>query len=101
MAETKAKKEQGSIAKGLRLLWTTTLVLIALGFLGIFAIGQGWLGKLPPISDLQNPISKYASRIYSDDGVLMGTWSYASENRVIVPYDCSRWKEGCDWRQAF
>lgn len=87
MAETKKKKEQGSIAKGLRVLWMTTLVLIALGFVGVFAISQGWLGKLPPISDLQNPINKYASRIYSDDEMLMGTWSYASENRVMVPYD--------------
>ena len=87
MAETKDKKPTGSIAKGLRVVWVTTLVLIALGFLGIFAIGQGWLGKLPPISELQNPINKYASRVYSDDGILMGTWSYASENRVMVPYD--------------
>ena len=69
------------------MVWITTLALIALGFIGIFAIGQGWLGKLPPISELQNPINKYASRVYSDDGVLMGTWSYASENRVMVPYD--------------
>ena len=87
MPETKDKKPTGSIAKGLRVVWITTLALIALGFIGIFAIGQGWLGKLPPISELQNPINKYASRVYSDDGVLMGTWSYASENRVMVPYD--------------
>lgn len=90
MAETKDKKEtkgQGSIAHGLRVVWVTTLILIALGLFGVFAISQGWLGKLPPISDLQNPINKYASRVYTDDGKLMGTWSYASENRVIVPYD--------------
>ncbi|MDO4994231.1 MAG: transglycosylase domain-containing protein, partial [Bacteroidales bacterium] len=87
MSEKNDKKPAGSIAKGLHVVWITTLVLIALGFFGIFAIGQGWLGKLPPISELQNPINKYASRVYSDDGVLMGTWSYASENRVMVPYD--------------
>ena len=87
MSETKDKKPTGGIGKGLRILWMTTLIIILLGFLGVFAIGQGWLGKLPPISELQNPISKYASRVYSEDGVLMGTWSYASENRVMVPYD--------------
>lgn len=80
-------KKKKSIAKGLRILWIGTLTVILLGFFVVFAITQGWLGTLPPISELQNPISKYASRVYTADGKLMGTWSYASENRVIVPYD--------------
>jgi len=80
-------KRKKSIANGLRILWVGTLVLIGLGFFIVFAITRGWLGTLPPISELQNPISKYASRVYTADGKLMGTWSYASENRVIVPYD--------------
>ncbi len=81
------KSEMSSIGRGLRVVWTTVVVLLLLGVLVVLAISQGWLGKLPPISDLQNPISKYASRVYSADGKLMGTWSYASENRVIVPFD--------------
>ena len=85
--KTEKPQKKASIARGLRIVWGTTITLLLLGVLGIFAISQGWLGKLPPISDLQNPISKYASRVYSADGKLMGTWSYASENRVIVPYD--------------
>ena len=56
-------------------------------FFGVFAISQGWFGKLPPVSDLQNPINKYSSRIYSSDGNQIGQWSYASENRVMVTYD--------------
>ena len=85
--KTEEKQKKPSIAKGLRIVWGTVIKLLALGFFGVFAISKGWLGQLPPISDLQNPISKYASRVYSADGKLMGTWSYASENRVIVPYD--------------
>ncbi len=85
--KTEEKQKKPSIAKGLRIVWGTVIILLALGFFGVFAISKGWLGQLPPISDLQNPISKYASRVYSADGKLMGTWSYASENRVIVPYD--------------
>lgn len=83
----KKPTEKKSIKKGLRILWMGVLVIIVAGAFVVFSITQGWLGKLPPISELQNPISKYASRVYSADGKLMGTWSYASENRVIVPFD--------------
>lgn len=68
-------------------LWILALLIIVGVFSALFAISRGWLGELPPISDLQNPINKYASRVYSDDGYLLGTWSYASENRVMVTYD--------------
>ena len=83
----KTVQPKPSIRFGLRVLWITVLVLILIGCFGIFAISKGWLGSLPPISDLQNPISKYASRIYTDDDRLMGTYSYASQNRLILPYD--------------
>lgn len=82
----KGKKSE-SIAVGLRLFWCLTFGIIFMMFLCVFAISQGWFGSLPPVSDLQNPINKYASRIYSYDGKQIGTWSYASENRVMVPYD--------------
>lgn len=68
-------------------LWIATGVIIFMMFFAVFAISQGWFGKLPPVSELQNPINKYASRIYSSDNQQIGTWSYASENRVMVPYD--------------
>lgn len=41
---------------------------------------------MPPIAELQSPISKYASQVISVDGRLMGTWS-RNENRVFVGYD--------------
>lgn len=67
--------------------WIVTGVIIFMMFFGVFAISQGWFGDLPPVSDLQNPINKYASRVYSADGKLIGTWSRASENRIMVTYD--------------
>lgn len=71
----------------LTILWSLTLCFILGAVFFVYAISKGWLGDLPPVSDLQNPINKYASRVYSSDGELIGTWCYASENRVIVPYD--------------
>lgn len=41
---------------------------------------------MPPLDELQSPISKYASQIISADGKVLGTWS-RNENRVFVPYD--------------
>ena len=83
----KEKDEKKKFKKVLKRLWFATFIILASMFLGVFAISQGWLGELPAISDLQNPINKSASRIYSADGKQIGTWSYASENRIMVSYD--------------
>ena len=41
---------------------------------------------MPPIEDLQNPISRYATQVISCDNKLLGTWSMSRENRVMVNY---------------
>ena len=41
---------------------------------------------MPPIEELQNPINRYATQIYSSDGKIMGTWNYNKENRILVDY---------------
>ena len=85
MSEMKKKETMATVNKALKRCWIFTGIIIFLMFFCVFAISQGWFGKLPPVSDLQNPINKYASRIYSSDEKLIGTWSYASENRLLVP----------------
>ena len=68
------------------LLWTL-LILFVLGTgVAFYAISEGWIGYMPPIEDLQNPINRFATQIYSSDGKLMGTWNYKRENRVMVDY---------------
>ena len=42
---------------------------------------------MPDIANLQNPISKYASQVYSVDGKILGTYSMNRENRILVDYD--------------
>lgn len=85
--ESKKAQPKSGLKKVLKFFWGMTLAILFLMFFGVFAISQGWLGTIPEISQLQNPINKSASRVYSDDGKLLGTWSYASENRLMVPYD--------------
>ena len=87
MGISKKNNDTSSVNTAIKGWWIVTGIIIFMMFFGVFAISQGWLGKLPPVSDLQNPINKYASRVYSSDGKLIGTWSYASENRMMVPYD--------------
>lgn len=83
----KKKNPKDSVRRGVIAVWSTVFILLFLFFGFIGAISWGWFGRLPEISELQNPISKSASRIYTADGKLMGTWSYASANRIMVPYD--------------
>lgn len=54
---------------------------------GFIAIWNGWIGYLPELEDLQNPINRYATQVYSSDGKVLGTWHLNKENRVVVPYE--------------
>lgn len=53
-------------------------------FYGIF---NGYIGYMPNIEQLQNPVNKFASQVFSADGKLLGTWSYSKANRIFVAYD--------------
>lgn len=65
--------------------------LFALGILSLaglfFAICRGWVGNMPSVEELENPIDKFATQIISSDGVLLGTYSNSRDNRVWVDYD--------------
>lgn len=52
-----------------------------------YFISIGWLGYLPAIDQLQNPINKYATEIYSSDLQLMGSYSRSKENRIRTDYN--------------
>lgn len=72
--------------KVLKIVWGVYIALFALVALLVLGVERGWIGYMPPIDELQSPISKYASQVISADGRLMGTWS-RNENRVFVGYD--------------
>ena len=65
------------------ILFGTGLLSLVLMF--VF-ITFGWIGYLPDIDELQNPINKYATEIYSSDMQLLGRYSRSTENRVKVNY---------------
>ena len=69
-----------------RFLWAVLLTGVLTTAVAFYAIREGWIGYMPPIEDLQNPISRYATQVYSADGKIMGTWSSDRGNRVMIDY---------------
>lgn len=67
-------------------LWGTLVLAFVVSVLAFTAIWNGWIGYMPPIEDLQNPINRFATQIYSADGKVIGTWNFNRENRVCIPY---------------
>ena len=67
-------------------LWALLLVFVLTAALAFTAIGKGWIGYMPPIEELQNPINRFATQVISADGRIMGTWNYNRENRIMVDY---------------
>ena len=67
-------------------MWTLIILGVLAAAGAFYAIYEGWIGYMPPIEDLQNPINRFATQVYSADGKVLGTWNYNRENRVVVDY---------------
>ncbi|MCZ2129144.1 MAG: transglycosylase domain-containing protein [Bacteroidia bacterium] len=68
--------------KVLLILWISLAGSIVFGFLFMFGISQGMLGKMPDIIELENPKSEIASEIYAEDGVVLGKYFYKNRSNV-------------------
>jgi penicillin-binding protein 1A len=69
-----------------RFLWAVLVAGVVTTAVAFYGISEGWIGYMPPIEDLENPINRYATQVYSSDGKLIGTWSSDRGNRVMVDY---------------
>ena len=67
-------------------LWSVLILSICGSALAFTAIWNGWIGYMPPIEDLQNPINRFATQVYSSDGKVLGTYNLNKENRIVIPY---------------
>ena len=67
-------------------MWSLIGIFVLTAGLAFYAISEGWIGYMPPIEELQNPINRYATQVISADGKVMGTWNYNRENRIMVDY---------------
>ncbi|WP_373725964.1 transglycosylase domain-containing protein [Bacteroides heparinolyticus] len=74
------------IKKVVKILWVFIALTALACVLIFFSIAKGWIGYMPPVEDLENPNYKFATEVLSDDGKVLGTYSYSKENRVFVGY---------------
>jgi penicillin-binding protein 1A len=70
----------------IKFLWIALLSSVALATILFFLIWFGVIGYSPDIENLQNPISKSASLVYSADGKIIGTYNVDRANRIPVSY---------------
>lgn len=75
------------IKKVVKILWILIALIALVCVFIFFSIAKGWIGYMPPVEDLENPNYKFATEVFSDDGKVLGTYSYSKENRVFVGYN--------------
>lgn len=74
------------IRKVVKILWIFIALISLVCVFIFFSIAKGWIGYMPPVEDLENPNYKFATEVFSEDGKVLGTYSYSKENRVFVGY---------------
>lgn len=70
----------------IHILWAVFGTGILTVILAFVAIWFGMIGYMPDIEDLQNPINRFATQVYSADGKVLGTWNLNKENRIVISY---------------
>lgn len=80
----KKKSRTKKIIKWLWISFVSAVVLIVIFFILAY---NGAIGYMPEIEQLKNPQDKYASAIYTADGVEMGRYFRNTGNRVYADYD--------------
>ncbi|MBR1683249.1 MAG: transglycosylase domain-containing protein [Bacteroidaceae bacterium] len=67
-------------------IWSLFVALILAVVIAFWAIAKGYIGYMPDLKQLENPVNKFASQVLTADGKLLGTWSYQRANRIFVGY---------------
>ncbi|MGB8193977.1 MAG: transglycosylase domain-containing protein [Chitinophagaceae bacterium] len=74
------------MSKPVRIFWKVFLIGFGAFVLLLLLINFGLFGKLPSLTDLENPSITLASEVYADDGTLMGKYYRERGNRSNVEY---------------
>lgn len=68
-------------------MWLLFAALMSAGFIVMVLIYNGVIGYMPPVEELKNPHDRFASVIYSADGVEIGRYFRNTGNRVYADFD--------------
>ena len=70
----------------IKILWCVIGGLFAVCLFFVLGVEWGFIGNMPKLDELENPVNRYASQVVTADGKSMGMYS-RNENRVFVGYD--------------
>ena len=77
-----------SISGKISIAFWAIFLIVVIAVIGMFVgIKNGSFGHLPPVEELQSPKNKFATEIFSCDGVVLGRYFQSSENRVFTAYE--------------
>ena len=68
-------------------LWSILATIVCFVGVVVFLIWNGIIGYMPDMEDLQNPVDRFASQVYTADGRLMGMWNVGNQNRIHVDFN--------------
>lgn len=82
--EQSRRRRQLKTVKWMWIIYGSFLGLILLFFVLVY---NGVIGYMPPVEELKNPKDRFASVVYSADGVEMGRLFSPTGNRIYADYD--------------
>lgn len=85
MPEHKRRKKKSKASRIIPRLWKLAALFFFLFILFIFSLKLGLLGEMPDIEELENPKTKLASEIYTNDGQQLGKFYY-DEDRTNIEF---------------
>ena len=86
--KSNTKKRTGRLTKRIiKGMWISFATIIIALFIIFCLIYNGIIGYMPPIEELKNPTDRYATVLYTADGVEMGRYYQSMANRVFVDFD--------------
>src|SRR6187200_2617505 len=74
------------MTKAVRIFWRIFLIGFGFFILIVVLASAGVFGKMPSLSELENPSILQSSEVYANDGTLMGKYYLENGNRSIVKY---------------
>ncbi len=84
---TDTKDKTARNRKIIKWMWISFASLVGIILLFFILAYNGVVGYMPPVEDLNNPQDKFATTIYSSDGVEMGRYFRNTGNRVYADYN--------------
>ena len=84
----KGKKLSGNHSKTIiRVMWWSLACFMAFLLILSMLIYNGVIGYMPPVEELMHPRDRYATTIYTSDGVEMGKFYRSKGNRSYVDFE--------------